>query len=67
MAAHLKQDDILFSSFLPSTKVMKTAGPKTLKASQTGLLNRLVKNNRSNMHRLMIENASVVPGLSQNL
>jgi hypothetical protein len=49
--------------------VINTAGPETLKASQTGLLNLLVKDDKGNtgMHQLMLENALVVPGLFQNL
>jgi hypothetical protein len=47
--------------------VINTAGPETLKASQTGLLNLLVEDNKGNMHQLILENALVVPGLSQNL
>ena len=47
--------------------VINTAGPETLSASQTGLLNLLVKDDKGNMHQLMLENALVVPGLSQNL
>jgi hypothetical protein len=41
--ACLGQDNSLFSSYLPSTMVINTAGPETPKASQTGLLNHLVK------------------------
>ena len=65
--AYLRQDNSLFSSHLPSTMVINTAGPETLSASQTGLLNLLVKDDKGNMHQLMLENALVVPGLSQNL
>ncbi len=47
--------------------VINTAGPETLSASHTGLLNLLVNDDKGNMHQLMLENALVVPGLSQNL
>ena len=46
---------------------INTAGPETLNTSQTELLNLLVKDDKGNMHQLMLENALVVPGLSQNL
>jgi hypothetical protein len=65
--AYLRQDNSLFSSYLPSTMVFNIAGPETLSASQTGLLNLLVKDDKRNMHQLKLENALVVPGLSQNL
>ncbi len=67
--AYLRQDNSLFSSHLPSTMVINTTGPETLKASQTGLLlvNLRVKDDKGNMHQLMLENALVVPGLSLNL
>jgi hypothetical protein len=65
--AYLRQDNSLFSSYLPSTLVINTARPETLNASQTGLLNLLVKDDKGNMHQQMLENALVVQGLSQNL
>jgi hypothetical protein len=67
--AYLRQDNILMSTSLPSSMVIHTAGPKNLTATQTGLLQLLVKNDKGklgNMHQLMLENALVV-GLSQNL
>jgi hypothetical protein len=47
--------------------VINTAGPETLKASQSGLLILLVKDDRGNIHQLILKNDFVVPGLSQNL
>ena len=55
------------STSLPSSTVIHTAGPENLTATQTGLLHLLVKDDKGNMHQLMLENALVVPGLSQNL
>ena len=51
----------------PSSTVINTAGPDQLTASKSGLLNLLVKDDKENMHQIMLENALVVPGLSQNL
>ena len=50
----------------PSSTVIKTAGPDKLRATEAGLLNLLVKGDKSYVHQLMLENALVVPGLSQN-
>jgi hypothetical protein len=44
-----------------------TAGPEQINASQTGLLHLIVKDDKGNLHELMLENALVVPRLSQNL
>jgi hypothetical protein len=65
--AYLRQDNSLMSTSLPSSTVIHTAGPENLTATQTGLLHLLVKDDKGNMHQLMLENALVVPGLSQNL
>jgi len=65
--AYLRQDDSLMCPLFPSSTVINTAGPEQLKASQSGLLNLLVKDDKGNMHQLMLENALVVPGLSHNL
>ncbi len=65
--AHLRQDDSLVCPLMPSSTVIHTAGPDRLKATQAGLLNRLVNDDKGNMHQIMLENALVLPGLSQNL
>ncbi len=65
--AYLRQDNSLMSTSLPSSTVIHTAGPENFTATQTGLLHLLVKDDKGNMHQLMLENALVVPRLSQNL
>ena len=64
--AYLRQDDGLMCPTFPSSTVINTAGPDQLRASKSGLLNLLVKDEKGNMHQIMLENALVVPGLSQN-
>ncbi len=44
--AYLRQDNNLFTEYVPSTMVINAAAPETLKASQTGLLNLLVKDDK---------------------
>ncbi len=44
-----------------------TAGPDQLRASHSELLHLVVKDDKGNLHQLMLENAPVVPNLSQNL
>jgi uncharacterized membrane protein YqjE len=65
--AYLRQDDSLMFPLFPSSTVINTAGPDQLTASKSGLLNLLVQDDKGNMHQIMLENALVVPGLSQNL
>jgi hypothetical protein len=55
------------STSFPSFTVIHTAGPENLTATQTGLKHLLVEDDKGNTHQLMLENALVVPGLSQNL
>jgi hypothetical protein len=50
-----------------SSTIINTAGPDILRATEAGLLNLLVKDEKGNVHQLMLEKALVVPGLSQNL
>ena len=57
---------MIFASF-PSDIVISTAGRDQLAASQSGFLNLLVKDDKGHMHQIMLEDALVVPGLSQNL
>jgi hypothetical protein len=63
--AYLRQDDSMIS--FPSDIAISTAGPGRLTASQSGLLpvSILVKDDKGNMHQIMLEDALVVPGLSQ--
>ena len=46
--------------------MISNAGPDQLAALQSGLLNFLVKYDKGHMHQIMLEDALVVPGLSQN-
>ena len=63
----MRQDDSMIFASFPSDIVISTAGLDPLAASQSGLLNLLVKDDEGNMHQIMLEDALVVPGLSQNL
>ena len=65
--AYLRQDNSLMSSLVPSSTVISTAGPENLKASHSGILNMLVKDDKGNLHQLVQENALVATGLSHNL
>jgi hypothetical protein len=65
--AYLRQENSLMCSLLPSSTVISTAGPENLTASQSGMLNMLLKDDKGNLHQLVLENALVVPGLSHNL
>ena len=65
--AYLRQDDNLMWPLFPSSTIIHTAGSEQLKASQTGLLHLIVKDDKGNLHELLLENALVVPRLSQNL
>ena len=65
--AYLRQDDSMMHPLFPSSTVISTAGPEQLKASHSGLLHLIVKDDKGNLHRLMLENALVVPKLSHNL
>ncbi len=62
--AYLRQDDGLMCPTFPSSTVINTAGPDQLRASKSGLLNLLVKDEKGNMHQIMLENALVFSGLS---
>ncbi len=55
--AYLRENNTLFRSSIQSELLVNTAGPGNLKASQTGLLNLLVKNDKGHLHQLMLENA----------
>ncbi len=65
--AYLRQDDSLMCPIFPSSTEINTAGPDQLRASKSGILNLLGKDDKGNMHQIMLENALFVPGLSQNL
>ncbi len=65
--AYLRQDESLMCPLMPSSTVIHTVGPDHSKATQAGLLNLLVKGDKGNMHQILLENALVVPRLSQNL
>jgi hypothetical protein len=49
-------------SLFPSSTVISTAGPENLTASQSGMLNMLLKDDKGNLHQLVLENALVVLG-----
>ena len=66
-APYLRQDASLMEPLFPSSTEIHTAGPDQLKASHSGLLHLIVKDDKGNLHQLMLENALVVPNLSQNL
>jgi hypothetical protein len=57
---------MIFASF-PSDIVISTARPDRWTASQASLLNLLVKDDKGNMHQIMLEVTLVVPGSIQNL
>ena len=65
--AYLRQDESLMYPLFPSSTVIHTAGPDQLRASHSGLLHLIVKDDKGNLHQLQLENALVVPNLSQNL
>ncbi len=65
--AFLRQDHTLMCPRFPSSTIINTAGPDKLRATEAGMLNLLVKDDKGNVHQIMLENALVVPGLSQNL
>ena len=65
--AYLRQDNQLMFPLHPASTTINTAGPDQLKASHSGLLNLLLKDDKGNVHQMLIENALLVPGLSQNL
>ena len=65
--AYLRQDERLKFPIFPSSTVIHIAGSEQLKAWQTGLLHFIVKDDKGNLHELMLENALVAPRLSQNL
>ena len=65
--AYLRQTSNMMHPLLPSSTVINTAGPNTITASHSGLLNILVKDVKNNMHQMRVENALIVPGLTQNL
>ena len=65
--AYLRQDHSLMCPLFPSSTIINTAGPDKLRATEAGMLNLLVKDDKGNMHQIMLENALIVPGLSQNL
>ncbi len=48
--AYLRQDDSLMSPRFPSSIVINTAGPAKLRATEAGLLNLLVKDDKGNLH-----------------
>ena len=65
--AYLRQDESLMYPLFPSSTVIHTAGPDQLRALHSGLLHLIVKDDKGNLHQLQLENALVVPNLSQNL
>ncbi len=65
--AYLRQDHSLMCPLFPSSTIINTAGPDKLRATEAGMLNLLVKDDKGNVHQIMLENALIVPGLSQNL
>ena len=65
--AYWRLDESLVHPLLPSSTVIHTAGPDQLRASHSGLLHLIVKDDKEYLHQLMLENALIVPNLSQNL
>jgi hypothetical protein len=57
---------MIFLSFA-SDIARSTAGPDQLAYPQSGLLNLLVKEDKGNMYRIMLEEALVVPVFSHKI